>query len=81
VDGVGAFAELFSESPSRVVVGTTRPDEILDQAQAAGVPARLIGAAGGERIVVRGLLDLAVSDAVEAWRVALPGALGEPVTA
>jgi phosphoribosylformylglycinamidine synthase II len=81
VDGVGAFAELLSEAPSRVVLGTARPDEILDQAQAAGVPARVIGSAGGERIVVTGLLDLAVSDAVEAWRVALPGALGEPVTA
>jgi phosphoribosylformylglycinamidine synthase subunit PurL len=81
VDGVGAFAELLSEAPSRVVLGTARPDEILDQAQAAGVPARVIGSAGGERIVVAGLLDLAVSDAVEAWRVALPGALGEPVTA
>ncbi|HEY7946238.1 MAG TPA: AIR synthase related protein, partial [Acidimicrobiales bacterium] len=81
VDTVGDFAELFSESPSRVVLGTTQPDEVLAQAQAAGVPARLIGTAGGDRIVVAGLLDLAVSDAVEAWRVALPGALGEPVTA
>ena len=81
VDGVSGLAELFSESPSRVVVGTTRPDDVLAQAQAAGVPARVIGSAGGDRIVVTGLLDLAVSDALEAWRVALPGALGEPVTA
>ncbi len=50
-------------------------------AGAAGVPARLLGTAGGDRIVVAGLLDLAVADAAEAWRVALPGALGEPVTA
>jgi len=40
----------------------------------------VIGVAGGDRIVVGGLLDLSVADAAEAWRVALPGALGEPVT-
>ena len=81
VDGVRDRAELFSESSSRVVIGTARPDEVLDRAEAAGVPARVIGSAGGDRIVVAGLLDLAVADAAEAWRVALPGALGEPVTA
>ncbi|HVA04733.1 MAG TPA: phosphoribosylformylglycinamidine synthase subunit PurL [Acidimicrobiales bacterium] len=81
VDGVAGFAELFSESPSRVVLGTTRPDDVLARAQDAGVPARVIGSADGDRIVVHGLLDLAVSDALGAWRVALPGALGEPVTA
>jgi hypothetical protein len=64
-----------------VVIGTARPDEVLGRAEAAGVPARVIGSAGGDRIVVAGLLDLAVADAAEAWRVALPGALGEPVTA
>ena len=81
VDGVAGPAELFSESPSRVVLGTPRPDEVLARAQAAGVPARVLGTAGGDRIVVAGLLDLAVAEAAEAWRVALPGALGEPVTA
>jgi phosphoribosylformylglycinamidine synthase len=79
VDGVADHAELFSESASRVVLGTRRPDEVLDRAAAAGVPARLIGTVGGDRLVVAGLLDIAVADAAEAWRVALPGALGEPV--
>jgi phosphoribosylformylglycinamidine synthase len=81
VDGVGDHAELFSESASRVVLGTQRPDEVIALAQSAGVPARVIGSVGGNRIVVAGLLDLAVADAADAWRVALPGALGEPVTA
>ncbi len=81
VDGVGGPAELFSESASRVVLGTSRPDDVLAQARAGAVAARVIGTTGGDRIVVTGLLDLAVSDATEAWRVALPGALGEPVTA
>jgi len=80
VDGVSSYAELLSESPSRVVLGTEHPDEVLARAQAAGVPARLIGSAGGDRLVVTGLLDLAVTDATDAWRTALPGALGEAVT-
>jgi hypothetical protein len=45
------------------------------------VPARLLGTAGGDRVVVEGLLDVPVAVAVEAWRAALPGALGEAVTA
>ncbi|HXQ90759.1 MAG TPA: AIR synthase related protein, partial [Acidimicrobiales bacterium] len=78
VDGAGA---LFSESPSRVVLGTEHPDDVLALAKDAGISARLLGSAGGDRVVVDGLLDLAVIDAAEAWRAALPGALGEPVAA
>jgi phosphoribosylformylglycinamidine synthase len=81
VDGVSGPGELFSESPSRVVLGTSDSDDVLARASAAGVPARVLGTVGGDRIVVAGLLDLAVADAEEAWRVALPGALGEAVTA
>jgi phosphoribosylformylglycinamidine synthase len=81
VAGIEGAAGLFSESPSRVVLGTSRPDEVLARAQAAGVAARVIGSTGGDRVVVEGLLDLAVSDAASAWRGALPDALGEPVAA
>jgi phosphoribosylformylglycinamidine synthase len=81
VDGIDGVAELFSESPSRAVLGTERPDEVLAAAEAAGIPARVIGAAGGDGVVVAGLLDLAVSDAADAWRRALPDALGEAVPA
>ena len=48
VDGVADHAELFSESPSRVVLGTDRPDEVL----AAGTGGRRPGArhrVGGRR--------------------------------
>jgi phosphoribosylformylglycinamidine synthase subunit PurL len=81
VDGVGGRAELFSESPSRAVLGTEHPDEVLARAQAAGVPARVVGTAGGPRLVVAGLLDLSVTEATDAWRGSLPGALGETVPA
>jgi phosphoribosylformylglycinamidine (FGAM) synthase-like enzyme len=70
-------AELFTETPGRVVVCTTSPDEILKRAASAGVPATLIGMAGGDRIVVEGLVDLALADVSEVWSGALPKALGE----
>jgi hypothetical protein len=64
-----------------VVLGTHRPDEVLAAAHSAGVPARVIGSAGGDRVVVAGLLDLAVTAAADAWRRALPDALREAVPA
>ncbi len=42
--------------------------------------ARVIGVAGGDAVVVTGLVEVSVEEAVEAWRTALPGALGEAVT-
>jgi phosphoribosylformylglycinamidine synthase len=79
VGSVENRAELFTEKPGRVVVCTTSPDEILERAASAGVPATVIGTAGGDRIVVDGLVDLALSDVIEVWSGALPKALGEPL--
>jgi phosphoribosylformylglycinamidine synthase len=81
VSGAGGHGVLFSESPGRVVVCTAEPDELLSQAASAGVPAAAVGRAGGSRLVVEGLVDLAVSDLADAWRRSLPDALGEPVPA
>jgi phosphoribosylformylglycinamidine synthase len=81
VEGVDGHAELFSESPGRVIVGTTDPHEVLARAAAASVPARIIGHGGGPRLVIEGLVDVSVADATAAWREALPGALGQPPAA
>jgi len=81
VSGITGHAELFSESPGRVLVGTSDPDAVVTAAVGAGVPATVIGRAQGERLVVDGLVDLAVSEVRRAWRAALPLALGEPVPA
>ena len=63
VEDVAGHAGLFSESPSRVVVVASRPDELLRRAGAAGVPGRVIGSCGGPRLVVAGLVDVSVADA------------------
>src|SRR5438105_10700127 len=73
---------LFSESPSRAVVclppgpeGERAAAELARRAQGAGVPLVRLGVAGGDRLVLGGLVDLEVSAATEAWRGAIPLAL------
>jgi phosphoribosylformylglycinamidine (FGAM) synthase-like enzyme len=74
------LAVLTSESPSRVLLATP-PEAAGDLealATAAGVPATRLGATGGDRLVVPGLLDLPLSRLHLAYEGALPTALGEP---
>ena len=74
VDGIGDHAELFSESPSRVVVNAT-PDAtktIVARAKSAGLPASVIGTSGGTRMTVSGLFDLSVDRALDSWRTSFP---------
>jgi hypothetical protein len=40
------------------------------------VPGRVIGTAGGDRLVVEGVVDVTLADAVAAWRGRLPDLLG-----
>jgi phosphoribosylformylglycinamidine synthase II len=73
---------LFDESPSRVVLcvppDAVKPVEAV--LQNAGVAAERIGVAGGDRLSVKGLLDIPLGDAREAWRRRLPDALGAGTT-
>ncbi|HEX2048434.1 MAG TPA: phosphoribosylformylglycinamidine synthase subunit PurL [Acidimicrobiales bacterium] len=70
----GGHAGLFSESPSRVVacVPAAALAEVTRRAAAAGVPATRLGRAGGDRLVVGGLVDVALDDALARWTRALP---------
>jgi phosphoribosylformylglycinamidine synthase subunit PurL len=83
VGGVAAKGHmaLFGEAPSRVVVcvDPAREPALRDRASAAGVPVSELGVAGGDRLVVEGLVDVSIDDAVEAWSSALPRALGQAV--
>jgi phosphoribosylformylglycinamidine synthase II len=75
-------AELFSESPSRVVLSVA-PDllqPVLNVCDQAGVPTSRIGVAGGDRLSIKGLLDVSLADATSAWRDRLPSALGAGTT-
>jgi phosphoribosylformylglycinamidine synthase len=70
-------AWLFAESASRVVVCVTNGhgDDVVRAAQSAGVPVTTLGTAGGDRLVVEGLLDIPVATAVAAWRGQLRDAM------
>lgn len=82
VSGVADHHELFTEAPSRVVVCTTDPHQLLSRAADAGVGFRVLGTSVGDRIVVDDLVDVDLASATLAWRSRLPGLLDEmaPVT-
>jgi phosphoribosylformylglycinamidine synthase len=67
--------ELFTEAPSRVVVCTTRRNELISRAAEAGVAFRVLGTAGGDRVVVEGLVDLDIAEVTASWRDCLPSRL------
>ncbi|MBA3267753.1 MAG: hypothetical protein H0T70_05780 [Acidimicrobiia bacterium] len=77
VAGVAGHAGLFSEAPSRVVVcvAPDRSDEVVDRARRAGVAVSELGRAGGYRLLVDGLVDVALDDAHAQWSGALPKAM------
>jgi len=77
VYAIDGLEELFSEAPSRVVVVTSRPDELLSRAEEAGVPGRRLGRCGGSRLVVEGLLSLEVADLARAGASRIPASMGD----
>ncbi len=78
VTGVDGHAELFSESPSRVVVCAegAGAEDVLRRAREAGIPASVLGTTGGDRLVVDGVRDVNLAEATAAWQGAIPHALG-----
>jgi phosphoribosylformylglycinamidine synthase subunit PurL len=77
--GQAALAALVSESASRALAAVTpaAAGRLRALAAAAGVPATRLGATGGDRLVVPGVLDLPLSRLRDAYEGALPRALGE----
>ncbi|MDA8266854.1 MAG: phosphoribosylformylglycinamidine synthase subunit PurL [Actinomycetota bacterium] len=71
VGGIDGHGELFSEAAGRVLVCTADPAEVESAAAGAGIGARVLGRAGGDRIVVDGLVDVTLAEATAAWRGAL----------
>jgi phosphoribosylformylglycinamidine synthase subunit PurL len=78
VAGIPDHLALFGEGPSRVVVSVASPAlaEVQARAAAAGLGVVEIGRAGGDRLVVDGLVDVSLAEARAAWLGALPEALG-----
>lgn len=68
---------LFSESATRAIVAVRSEHEaaMLAAVRSAGVTLLRIGQTGGDRIDL-GIIDLPLDEAIDAWRRALPNALG-----
>jgi phosphoribosylformylglycinamidine synthase subunit PurL len=77
VAGVADHRELFTEAPSRVVVCTNRHSELVSRAAEADVGFRVLGEAGGDRLLIEGLVDLPVVEVADAWRSRLPALLDD----
>ncbi len=80
VSGISSHRELFGEGPSRVVLSVP-PEKVAlvaERARAAGTPVADLGMAGGDRVVIEGLGEFSVEEAVNAWRGALPALFAAP---
>jgi phosphoribosylformylglycinamidine synthase II len=69
-NGVPSHAFFYGEDQARYLIATGSADEVLVDAQKAGVPAAVIGHSGGALLVVKGLLSLKLADikaAHEGW--------------
>jgi len=75
LEGLDGHAELFTELPSRFLVATRRAGDLLERATTAGVAAAVLGTAGGDRLVVDGLVDLALERLQDRWNRSLEGQL------
>jgi phosphoribosylformylglycinamidine synthase subunit PurL len=73
----------FAESASRVIVcvAPSLVSEVLERARRVGVPAAQIGSSGGDRIVAQGAFDVTLAAATDAWRRAIPDAVGADLSA
>ncbi|HLG50179.1 MAG TPA: AIR synthase related protein, partial [Chloroflexota bacterium] len=63
------FRWLFNEAQSRILVSVRPEDreELERLAREAGVPCTVLGRVSGERLVIRGWLDIALDEARRAW--------------
>lgn len=79
-----SITELFAESPSRILLSADpeKVDHLLALASANGVPAKILGTTGGDRlqIAVNGSLaiDAHVEELERRWRGTLPAFLDSP---
>ena len=73
---------LFAEGPSRVIV-VVAPDmlaTVVAMAEHASVAVTRLGLATGDRLVIKGLVDVGLADATTQWRDRLPLAFGSGST-
>ena len=76
-EGIPAHGFWFGEDQARYVLAVADGAALIAKASAAGVPARLIGAAGGGDLVLPDGTAISVSKLVVAHEATLPALMGE----
>ena len=72
------WVALFAEDQARYLVALNDPTPVLQACRAAGIPAGILGEAGGEAIKVEGGLDLPLAELRTAHEGWMPAFMGEP---
>ena len=75
----GLHGLLFGEDQGRYLLGVSPGTDVLAQAQAAGVPASVVGTASGQALAVQGVFALPLGRLREAHEGWLPAYMGEAV--
>ena len=73
---VSGIVDLYARSLGSIVVASPDPAAIVDRCARDAVPVAIIGEVIGERLVIDGVLDVAVADCERAYRSGLASALG-----
>ena len=68
---------LFGEDQGRYVIATRNPDAILTMAQAAHVPAAIVGQAGGDTLTVEGADPVSLEELRALHEGWMPGLMSE----
>jgi len=76
-DGLPAHGFWFGEDQARYVLAVADGAVMLAKAKAAGVPARLIGAAGGGDLVLPDGTAISIGKLASAHEATLPALMGE----
>ncbi len=71
------WVTLFAEDQARYLVALNDPTPVLTACRAAGVPAAILGEAGGEAIRVEAALDLPLAELRAAHEGWMPGFMGD----
>ncbi len=66
---------LFHEGPSRILLSSSDSRRIRDVASRFGIPCEVVGRTGGDRIVIRGMADVAIGELRGVWENAFEEAL------
>jgi phosphoribosylformylglycinamidine synthase len=69
--------QMFGEDQARYLIATDAPDAVIDAAQAAGVPAKVVGEVAGDALAVSGLFSVPLSDLRKSHEGWMPGFMGD----